>query len=79
MAHIKKIDQMPSFKMKTNLNMSSIRETNCLSVCQKSNVISKKSYSHVSVSQQHAEFDKCVQKCQDGYGKQLIPLELHLC
>ncbi|XP_024436958.1 uncharacterized protein LOC7471836 isoform X1 [Populus trichocarpa] len=57
---------MPSFKMKTNLNMSSIRETNCLSVCQKSNVISKKSYSHVSVSQQPAEFDKCVQKCQDG-------------
>ncbi|KAJ6979392.1 hypothetical protein NC653_027520 [Populus alba x Populus x berolinensis] len=63
----KKIDQMPSFKMKTNLNMSSIRETNCLSVCQKSNVISKKSYSHVSVSQQHVEFDKYVQKCQDGY------------
>nr|XP_034922432.1 uncharacterized protein LOC118054816 isoform X2 [Populus alba] len=58
---------MPSFKMKTNLNMSSIRETNCLSVCQKSNVISKKSYSHVSVSQQHVEFDKYVQKCQDGY------------
>ncbi|XP_011045315.1 PREDICTED: uncharacterized protein LOC105140257 isoform X1 [Populus euphratica] len=58
---------MPSFKMKTNLNMSSIRETNCLSVCQKSNVISKKSYSHVPVSQQPEEFDKCVQKCQDGH------------
>ncbi|KAJ7014181.1 hypothetical protein NC653_003709 [Populus alba x Populus x berolinensis] len=58
---------MPSLKMKTNLNMSSLREKKCLSVCQKSNIISKKSCSQVSVSQQAAESDKCVQKCQDGY------------
>ncbi|KAJ6754178.1 SCP1-LIKE SMALL PHOSPHATASE 4-RELATED [Salix purpurea] len=62
---------MPSLKMKTNLNMSSLRETKCLSVCQKSNVISKKSSSQVSVSRQAAasenEPDKCVQKCQDDY------------
>uniref|UniRef100_A0A6N2M6U5 FCP1 homology domain-containing protein n=1 Tax=Salix viminalis TaxID=40686 RepID=A0A6N2M6U5_SALVM len=62
---------MPSLKMKTNLNMSSLRETKCLSVCQKSNIISKKSSSQLSVSQQAAasekEPDKCVQKCQDDY------------
>eukprot|EP00258_Populus_trichocarpa_P051195 XP_024467214.1 uncharacterized protein LOC18095283 isoform X1 [Populus trichocarpa] len=58
---------MPSLKMKTNLNMSSLREKKCLSVCQKSNIISKKSCSQVPVSRQAAESDKCVQKCQDGY------------
>ncbi|XP_021676338.1 probable phosphatase PSR2 isoform X3 [Hevea brasiliensis] len=59
---------MPSLKMKTQPSMDSLRGKSCLSVCQKSNTISKKSGSHVTVSQQIAECDAYVQKCQNGYG-----------
>lgn len=69
--HIIRTDQMPSLKMKTKLNMDSSGEKSCLSVCQKSSMISKKSGSHVAVSRQTAECDAYIQKCQNSYGKKL--------
>ncbi|KAF2314650.1 hypothetical protein GH714_028241 [Hevea brasiliensis] len=54
-------------KNETQPSMDSLRGKSCLSVCQKSNTISKKSGSHVTVSQQIAECDAYVQKCQNGY------------
>ncbi|KAK9267612.1 hypothetical protein L1049_010043 [Liquidambar formosana] len=41
------------------------RGKNCLSVCPKSTIISKNSCSRVTTSQQTAEFDNCIQNCQD--------------
>lgn len=62
---------MPSLKMKTKLSTGALREKKCLGVCQKSSVITKKSCPHITVSRQTAEFDMCIQRCQDGCGKKL--------
>eukprot|EP00257_Ricinus_communis_P016736 XP_015574996.1 uncharacterized protein LOC8284026 isoform X1 [Ricinus communis] len=58
---------MPSLKMKTKLSMGTLREKGCLSVCQKSSMISKKSGPHVTVSRDITEFDGCFQNCEVGY------------
>ncbi|XP_021595631.1 CTD small phosphatase-like protein 2 isoform X1 [Manihot esculenta] len=65
---------MPSLKMKTKLNMDSSGEKSCLSVCQKSSMISKKSGSHVAVSRQTAECDAYIQKCQNSYVQSRIDI-----
>ncbi|XP_021685581.2 uncharacterized protein LOC110668568 isoform X2 [Hevea brasiliensis] len=65
---------MPSLKMKTKLSMDSLREKSCLSVCQKSSMISKKSGSHVMVPRQAAECDAYIQKCQNGYVQSSIEI-----
>ncbi|KAF5738296.1 CTD small phosphatase-like protein 2 [Tripterygium wilfordii] len=51
---------MPSLKMKTKINVGSLREKDCLHVCQKSSMISKKSCPRVKVTQQATEFDTCI-------------------
>ncbi|KDO78049.1 hypothetical protein CISIN_1g011481mg [Citrus sinensis] len=56
---------MPSLKMKTKSSAGSIKEKYGLHVCVKSSVISKKSCSHVRISQQTAEFDSCSGDCSD--------------
>ncbi|XWS19782.1 hypothetical protein CRYUN_Cryun31cG0046300 [Craigia yunnanensis] len=56
---------MPSLRMKTNSSMGSLREKNGLHVCQKSSMICKRPCSHVWVSQQGAEFSKCIQNFHD--------------
>ncbi|KDP21199.1 hypothetical protein JCGZ_21670 [Jatropha curcas] len=53
--------------MKTKLSTGSLREKNCLSVCPKSSMISKKSGSQVTVSRQSTELDAYIKKCQNGY------------
>ncbi|XWS15919.1 hypothetical protein CRYUN_Cryun34aG0043500 [Craigia yunnanensis] len=57
---------MPSLRMKTNSSTGSLREKNGLQVCQKSSMVCKRSCSHVRVSQQGAEFSKCIQNSHDG-------------
>ncbi|XP_010655625.1 uncharacterized protein LOC100258847 isoform X3 [Vitis vinifera] len=56
---------MPSLKMKTKLNADCLRQKNGLHVCQKSSTISKHSCSRIRISQQTAEFESCIQSCQD--------------
>ncbi|KAL9452273.1 hypothetical protein AB3S75_008125 [Citrus x aurantiifolia] len=56
---------MPSLKMKTKSSTGSIKEKYGLHVCVKSSVISKKSCSHVRISQQTSEFDSCSGDCSD--------------
>ncbi|KAF5475210.1 hypothetical protein F2P56_007040 [Juglans regia] len=56
---------MPSLKMKTKLSTSCFKETNGLHVCPKSSKISKNSCSYVRISEQAAEFDSFIHKCQD--------------
>ncbi|GKU94259.1 hypothetical protein SLEP1_g7780 [Rubroshorea leprosula] len=56
---------MPSLRMKTKLSTGSLKEKND-HVCQKSCKISKKSCSHVSISQQAAEFDSSCRSCHNG-------------
>lgn len=65
MARIRNTDQMPSLKMKTKLNADCLRQKNGLHVCQKSSTISKHSCSRIRISQQTAEFESCIQSCQD--------------
>ncbi|GLT52571.1 hypothetical protein SLA2020_259040 [Shorea laevis] len=57
---------MPSLRMKTKPSTGSLREKNGLHVCQKSCKISKKSCSHVRISQKAAECDTFCQSCCDG-------------
>lgn len=57
---------MPSLRMKAKLCTGTFREKNGLHVCQKSCVISKKTCSHVRVSQQAAELDTFCQSCHEG-------------
>ncbi|XVF87222.1 hypothetical protein PTKIN_Ptkin18bG0101500 [Pterospermum kingtungense] len=56
---------MPSLRMKTNSSTGSLREKNGLQVCQKSSTIRKRLCSHIRVSQQGAEFCKCIQNSHD--------------
>ena len=67
---------MPSLKMKTKSSAGSVKEKYGLHVCLKSSVISKKSCSHVRISQQTAEFDSCSGDCSDG--KQFYFIVLYL-
>jgi CTD small phosphatase-like protein 2 len=57
---------MPSIKMKHNLSTGCLKEKYGLHVCQKSSKVSKKPCSYVRISEQTAEFDTCIHKCQDG-------------
>lgn len=70
--HIWNTDQMPSLKMKTKLSTSCFKEKNGLHVCQKSSQISKNSCSYVRISEQTAEFDSFIHKCQDGKPLQIM-------
>ncbi|XWS12419.1 hypothetical protein CRYUN_Cryun37aG0087900 [Craigia yunnanensis] len=56
---------MPSLRMKTKSSTGSLREKNNLRVCQKSSMICKRPCCHVRVSQQGAEFTKCIQNSHD--------------
>ncbi|XP_057462516.1 uncharacterized protein LOC130752705 isoform X4 [Actinidia eriantha] len=56
---------MPSLKMKTKSTTGCSRAKNCLRVCQKSNMISKNSCSHVLISQHVTEFDAGIQNSED--------------
>lgn len=56
---------MPSIKMKHNLSTGCLKEKYGLHVCQKSSKVSKKPCSYVRISEQTAEFDTCIHKCQD--------------
>ncbi|XP_055961727.1 uncharacterized protein LOC126680259 isoform X1 [Mercurialis annua] len=58
---------MPSIKMQTKVSAGSLKEKSCLSVCQKSSTISKKSGPHVTVSRETTEFVECFQRCEDGF------------
>lgn len=63
---------MPSLKMKTKLSVGPLREKSCLSVCQKSSMISKVATSNLTVPRKTSEYDECVPGCKDAKGK--IPL-----
>ncbi|PSS04879.1 CTD small phosphatase-like protein [Actinidia chinensis var. chinensis] len=56
---------MPSLKMKTKSTTGCSRDKNGLRVCQKSNMISKNSCSHVPISQHVTEFDAGIQNSED--------------
>ena len=77
--HISSSDQMPSLKMKHNLSMHCLKEKYGLHVCQKSSKVSKKSCSYVRITEQTAEFDTCIHKCQDGEQLHLRFFSLKQC
>ncbi|XP_057471629.1 uncharacterized protein LOC130760363 isoform X2 [Actinidia eriantha] len=56
---------MPSLKMKTKSTTGCLRDQKGLRVCQKSNMISKNSCSHVRISQHVTEFDAGIQNSED--------------
>ncbi|KAM1561787.1 hypothetical protein ACFX1Z_004872 [Malus domestica] len=55
---------MPSFKMKAQSSTGCLREKNCLRVCQRSSVISKKACVHARKSEHTEDFDTC-KNCQE--------------
>ncbi|XP_057462513.1 uncharacterized protein LOC130752705 isoform X2 [Actinidia eriantha] len=61
---------MPSLKMKTKSTTGCSRAKNCLRVCQKSNMISKNSCSHVLISQHVTEFDAGIQNSEDAHAQE---------
>ncbi|KAL4627441.1 hypothetical protein ACB092_05G165900 [Castanea dentata] len=66
---------MPSLKMKHNLSMHGLKEKYGLHACQKSSKVSKKSCSYVRITEQTAEFDTCIHKCQDVSSSTQVPIE----
>lgn len=67
---------MPSLKMKSKVSTICLRERKDLHVCPKSNLISKKPCSKITISAQVAEIDTTIHNCEDGkqlnWGRGLI-------